>query len=98
MSVMDAAAAGELVKEMRRAFSSGRTRPRRWREEQLRNIIRMTEERESDILAALAKDVGKPQTEAFTSDVSPPRCNIITDLAGSKYEPALRVLLFGARR
>ncbi|WP_051019764.1 aldehyde dehydrogenase family protein [Mycobacterium paraintracellulare] len=55
---------------MRRAFESGRTRPLEWRRLQLEGIERMCMEREADIAAALAKDLGRSAVEAWLGDVA----------------------------
>jgi aldehyde dehydrogenase (NAD+) len=59
----------ELVSSLRASFESGRTRPLEWRLRQLDAIRRMTEEHESEILAALREDLGKPEHEGFMADV-----------------------------
>ena len=58
-----------LLAEMREGFESGLTRPVQWRKAQLRQIQRLLEESEAEILAALASDLGKPSAEAWLSDV-----------------------------
>jgi len=60
----------ELVATMRGHFDSGRTRPQRWRQRQLEGLARLLEEREAEILDALAADLGKPKLEAFTAEVA----------------------------
>ncbi|MEE3754973.1 aldehyde dehydrogenase family protein [Mycobacterium intracellulare] len=55
---------------MRRTFESGRTRPLEWRRLQLEGIERMCMEREADIAAALAKDLGRSAVEAWLGDVA----------------------------
>jgi len=59
----------DLVKGLRAAFDSGRTRPVEWRRAQLEQIRRMLHEREGALLGALAADLGKPATEAYAADV-----------------------------
>lgn len=63
---LDAAA---LVERLRTTFESGRTRPLSWRREQLKRLKAMLVERESDLLEALATDLGKPRAEAWATDV-----------------------------
>lgn len=50
--------------ELRGAFASGTTRSYQWRESQLRGLLRMTDEHEQDIVAALRSDLGKPELES----------------------------------
>ncbi|KAK3427618.1 hypothetical protein EUGRSUZ_F03800 [Eucalyptus grandis] len=60
----DSKAASSLVAELRGAFASGTTRSYQWRESQLRGLLRMTDEHEQDIVAALRSDLGKPELES----------------------------------
>jgi len=57
------------VARLRSTFESGKTRPVEWRREQLQRMRTMLVERESELLAALAADLGKPPTEAWVTDV-----------------------------
>ncbi|CAB4309200.1 unnamed protein product [Prunus armeniaca] len=61
--------AGELVKELRNSFNSGRTKSYEWRMSQLENIAKMLEEKEKEITEALYKDLSKPEVEAFISEI-----------------------------
>uniref|UniRef100_A0A8C9AIC4 aldehyde dehydrogenase (NAD(+)) n=1 Tax=Prolemur simus TaxID=1328070 RepID=A0A8C9AIC4_PROSS len=47
------------VQRVRRAFRSGRSRPLRFRLQQLEALRRMVQEREKDILAAIGADLCK---------------------------------------
>ena len=58
-----------VVAALRVTYESGRTRPLEWRREQLQGLRRMLVERESELLAALATDLGKPRAEAWATDV-----------------------------
>lgn len=60
----------DVLADLRRAFESGRTRPLEWRRCQLEGIERMCTEREADIAAALAKDLGRSAVEAWLGDVA----------------------------
>ncbi|WP_370484765.1 aldehyde dehydrogenase family protein [Mycobacterium sp. pUA109] len=55
---------------MRRVFATGRTRPLDWRLTQLRGIERFVDEREPEIAAALAEDLGRSPAEAWLGDVA----------------------------
>ncbi len=58
------------VREVRAAFDRGRTRPIEWRLAQLDGIRRFLVERESEIVAALASDLGKPALEGYSTEVA----------------------------
>ena len=57
------------VGRLRATFDRGETRPLSWRRQQLEAMLRMLEEHESAILAALAEDLGKPEFEALGAEV-----------------------------
>lgn len=59
----------KLVARLRGTFEGGRTRPIEWRREQLHRLKALLEERESDLLDALAADLGKPRLEGWASDI-----------------------------
>lgn len=60
----------EAVAGARSAFDRGLTRPYEWRLAQLEALARFVKEREDDILAALASDVGKPKLEGYSTEVA----------------------------
>lgn len=64
--------AASLVSELRGTFSTGKTRSYEWRTTQIKNIIKLVEERESDIFEALRSDLSKPELESFVSEVLNP--------------------------
>lgn len=57
------------VARARAAFDSGRTRPLEWRRAQLDAIDQMLVEGETELLDAMATDLGKPAVEAFGADI-----------------------------
>jgi aldehyde dehydrogenase (NAD+) len=59
----------KLVASLRGTFEGARTRPMEWRREQLHRLKALLEERESDLLEALAADLGKPRLEGWATDV-----------------------------
>jgi aldehyde dehydrogenase (NAD+) len=59
-----------VLADLRRVFATGRTRALEWRLEQLRGIERLVEEREAEIAAALADDLGRSPAEAWLGDVA----------------------------
>jgi len=58
-----------LVARLRATFASGRTRPLDWRRAQLKALRALLTERESELLDALAVDLGKPRLEAWATDI-----------------------------
>jgi aldehyde dehydrogenase (NAD+) len=60
---------GPLVGELRDAFERGHTRPLPWRRAQLEALLRLLEEGEAELTAALAEDLGRPSLEAYAADV-----------------------------
>ncbi|XWS33108.1 hypothetical protein CRYUN_Cryun22dG0050300 [Craigia yunnanensis] len=59
-----------LVNELRKTFSSGKTKSYEWRTSQLESISKMIDEKEKEIIEALHKDLLKPELEAFLSEIS----------------------------
>ncbi|MFC4603587.1 aldehyde dehydrogenase family protein [Rhodococcus kronopolitis] len=59
-----------IVGALRATYDSGRTRPAAWRIEQLRGIERMLDEREDEIAAALAEDLGRDAFESWLADLA----------------------------
>lgn len=57
------------VQRVRNAFLSGRTRPLRFRLQQLEALRRMVQEREKDILGAIASDLCKSELNAYSHEV-----------------------------
>jgi aldehyde dehydrogenase (NAD+) len=60
----------QAVAELRKQFATGRTRPLQWRLDQLDGIERLVTEREPEIAAALAADLGRPAAEAWLGDIA----------------------------
>jgi aldehyde dehydrogenase (NAD+) len=59
-----------VLAQVRTVFNAGRTRSVAWREEQLRAIERMCEEREAEISEALIRDLGRSAFEAWLGDIA----------------------------
>jgi aldehyde dehydrogenase (NAD+) len=59
-----------LLADLRREFATGRTRSRQWRLQQLRGIERLVEERESEISATIAEDLGRSAFESWLGEVA----------------------------
>ena len=58
-----------IVQRARDTFDSGRTRPLEWRRAQLDGMRKLLEDHSEELLAALAADLGKPQGEAWITDI-----------------------------
>ncbi|MUL49850.1 aldehyde dehydrogenase family protein [Mycobacterium sp. CBMA293] len=59
-----------VVAELREIFATGRTRDLSWRLEQLRGIERLCNEREHEIVDALAADLGRPAFDGWLADIA----------------------------
>jgi aldehyde dehydrogenase (NAD+) len=59
-----------MLSDLRRVFGSGRTRRLSWRLEQLRGIERWCDDREAEITAALAEDLGRSPLDAWLGDIA----------------------------
>jgi aldehyde dehydrogenase (NAD+) len=59
-----------MLADLRREFATSRTRSLDWRIDQLRGIERLVEERENDIAAALAEDLGRSAFETWLGEVA----------------------------
>lgn len=68
---VETAGAASVLSDLRRVFTTGRTGGLQWRLTQLRGIERFADERETEIAAALADDLGRSPTEAWLGDIAP---------------------------
>ncbi len=59
-----------IADSLRATYRSGATRPLAWRRRQLEQMIRMLDENEAELLAALRTDLGKPTVEGFITDLA----------------------------
>jgi aldehyde dehydrogenase (NAD+) len=66
----EATGSASVITDLRRVFSTGRTGDLHWRLGQLRGIERFVDERETEIAAALADDLGRSPAEAWLGDVA----------------------------
>jgi aldehyde dehydrogenase (NAD+) len=67
---LDATQAKDLVARLRAAHATGRTLSYEWRRQQLEAVVRLVTERESELAAALASDLGRTSHEAWFGDVA----------------------------
>ena len=67
--VFDAEAAASLMKDLRGSYASGRTRSYEWRVAQLKNMMKIVDDHEQDILDAIRADLCKPDQEAYIAEV-----------------------------
>ena len=58
-----------LVENLRSNFKSGITKSREYRLKQLQNLMKMYEEGENELVAALKQDLGKPSAEALMFEI-----------------------------
>ncbi|TYI82893.1 hypothetical protein E1A91_D05G253200v1 [Gossypium mustelinum] len=68
-AVFDAESAKEVVKELRDSFVTGKTKSHRWRVTQLKAMLKMLEENEPQIVAALRDDLSKPEFESSLYEI-----------------------------
>lgn len=59
----------ELVTQLKHSFASQRSRPLSWRIAQLQGIERMLNAHSAEFSAALADDLGKSETEAWSTEI-----------------------------
>jgi aldehyde dehydrogenase (NAD+) len=59
-----------LVESLRATFQSGRTRPLEWRRQQLERLKSLLADNADRLTAALREDLGKPDIEAWATDIS----------------------------
>ncbi len=59
-----------VVAAIRHSFHSGRTRPIEWRKRQLDGLLRVLEEGGDQLVAAMQADFGKPEVEAYATDIA----------------------------
>lgn len=57
------------VARVRAGYASGRTHPLEWRKQQLAALVRMLEDNEDQLVAALAADLGRPPFEGWAMDL-----------------------------
>ena len=62
--------ARRVVDQLRATFATGRTRPVEWRIQQLKGIKALLDEREADIAAALAEDLGRSAHDSWFGDIA----------------------------
>ncbi|MGZ4698681.1 MAG: aldehyde dehydrogenase family protein [Nocardioides sp.] len=62
--------AAQLIGELRAVHASGRTQPLEWRLRQLKGIVRLFEENEPAMAAALASDLGRNAHDTWFGDVA----------------------------
>src|SRR5205823_9423052 len=59
-----------VIARLRSTFVAGRTKDYAWRIRQLAGIERLLDEREGEIVAALAEDLGRTKAEAWLGDIA----------------------------
>lgn len=66
---MSTKSASEILATARNSFNNGKTKSREFREKQLRALLRLYDENETEIIEALADDLKKPKVEAVLAEV-----------------------------
>ena len=69
---------------LRQTFASGRTCPIEWRLEQLEQLDRLLAENAERIAEVLRADLGKPDLETFTTEISVARAEVATAIKNLK--------------
>ncbi len=67
---LSAEEAAAVVGRLRETFASGRTRTLEWRKRQLEGIVALVSEREDEVAAALASDLGRTPHESWFGDIA----------------------------
>ncbi|XP_024401339.1 aldehyde dehydrogenase [Physcomitrium patens] len=62
--------APQIVSELRATLRTARTRPAQWRLDQIRAVLKLVNENEDDIYAALHSDLHKSNYESFLTEVN----------------------------
>ncbi|KAJ4896523.1 Aldehyde dehydrogenase family 3 member H1 [Raphanus sativus] len=70
VKLFQAADATDLVTELRRSFDAGVTRGYEWRVAQLKKLLLICDNHESEIVSALHDDLGKPELESSVYEVA----------------------------
>ncbi|KAI4459180.1 aldehyde dehydrogenase [Holotrichia oblita] len=65
-----ASSPSEIVRKARTAFELGRTKSLKFREYQLKNLIKMLDENEKEMLAAVKKDLNKSNMESVLTEIA----------------------------
>ncbi|KAK8600854.1 hypothetical protein V6N13_059406 [Hibiscus sabdariffa] len=66
----DTESAKEVVKELRASFVAGKTKTYEWRRTQLTAMLKMMDENEPQIVAALTDDLSKPELESSIYEIA----------------------------
>ncbi|XP_017646140.1 aldehyde dehydrogenase family 3 member H1 isoform X1 [Gossypium arboreum] len=69
-AVFDIDSAKEVVQELRASFVAGKTKDYEWRRTQLKAMLKMMDENEPQIVAALRDDLSKPELESSIYEIA----------------------------
>ncbi|XVE95508.1 hypothetical protein REPUB_Repub02eG0103500 [Reevesia pubescens] len=69
-AIFDTDSAKEMVKKLRAKFVAGKTKSYEWRVSQLKAMLKMMDEKEPQIVAALRDDLSKPELESSISEIA----------------------------
>ena len=65
----DSKEAAAMMGELRESYKAGKTRSYEWRVTQLKNILKVAEFHEPEIIEALNSDLSKPEFESYVQEV-----------------------------
>ncbi|KAK6939894.1 Aldehyde dehydrogenase domain [Dillenia turbinata] len=78
--IFDSESACTLVSELRKTFNTGKTKSYEWRVSQLKNLQKLIEEHEKEIIEALQTDLAKPEAEIHVGEIGMLKSSLKTAL------------------
>ncbi|XP_022941485.1 aldehyde dehydrogenase family 3 member H1-like isoform X2 [Cucurbita moschata] len=69
-AVFDCEAAERVVAEVRESYNSGKTRRYEWRVEQVKNLLKLVDENQREMIDTVHSDFSKPEFEAFAHEIA----------------------------
>ncbi|XP_022980978.1 aldehyde dehydrogenase family 3 member H1-like isoform X2 [Cucurbita maxima] len=69
-AVFDSEAAERVVAEVRESFNSGKTRRYEWRVEQVKNLLKLVDENQKEMIDTVHSDCSKPEFETFAHEIA----------------------------
>ncbi|XP_023525804.1 aldehyde dehydrogenase family 3 member H1-like isoform X2 [Cucurbita pepo subsp. pepo] len=69
-AVFDCEAAERVVAEVRECYNSGKTRRYEWRVEQVKNLLKLVDENQKEMIDTVHSDFSKPEFEAFAHEIA----------------------------
>ncbi|XP_065902144.1 aldehyde dehydrogenase, dimeric NADP-preferring-like [Dysidea avara] len=75
---VDPSAVPEMVAKLRKAFNTGKTRPKQYRLHQLKCLLRMLEEKEDEIATAIYNDLRRSKEESMLGEFFSTKAELVT--------------------